>query len=103
MYFPSRIYNRIRLCKTYSISFIEVIDYSLFFKNKLKDARLFATLPRSGFNYCMLTLNIALDLSNGGSGEYKYANGAWETSNKHNTAFDIRCIKRKNERPKKPC
>ncbi len=38
---------------------------------------LFVTLTRSGFHYSMLTIQLALDLADGGSGEYYYADRGW--------------------------
>ena len=39
--------------------------------------RLYATLPRSGFHYTMLAVEIALDLANGGDGEYYFEREFW--------------------------
>lgn len=40
---------------------------------------LLASLPRSGFNYTRVVLNLALDLSEGGVGNYSYGDDHWFT------------------------
>jgi hypothetical protein len=49
----------------------------VFYASAYGQSRLFATLPRSGYNYLALMLHVALDLSRGGSGTYRYVDGAW--------------------------
>ena len=39
--------------------------------------RLYATLPRSGFHYLTLVMEIVLDLANGGDGNYSFAQNFW--------------------------
>lgn len=53
--------------------------------------RLFATLPRSGFHYMVLMVDVALDLNAGGSGAYRYCGGVFRSQGgRHDVALDWR-------------
>jgi len=53
--------------------------------------RLFATLPRSGFHYLALMIDVALDLKGGGSGAYTYDGGEFHSAGgRHDVALDWR-------------
>jgi hypothetical protein len=43
------------------------------------NVNMLATLPRSGFNWFKLMLNVAYDLSQGGDGDYHYKANSWVT------------------------
>ncbi|RMD84700.1 MAG: hypothetical protein D6808_06565 [Candidatus Dadabacteria bacterium] len=62
------------------ISVNEKFECIRFYFTAYGHKRLFATLPRSGYNYSIIMLNIAWDLAQGGTGEYYY-NGSVLTSN----------------------
>ena len=83
--------------KENDISLWDAFIYKLYFKYMIKGSRIYATLPRSGFSYSMLTINVAYDLSMGNNGEYEYVNSAWKSNVQLNTVLDISCMKRKND------
>ena len=66
-----------RLCLKTNLGLSQKIDCLNFYFTANGIDRLYATLPRSGFHYTMLAVEIALDLASGGDGEYFFEDEFW--------------------------
>ncbi len=51
-----------------------------FWTNSYGQRNLWATLPRSGQHWLELMMNVAYDITNGGTGYYGYVNGNWRVA-----------------------
>lgn len=66
-----------RLCLRTDLGLSQKIDCLNFYFTANGIDRLYATLPRSGFHYTMLAVEIGLDLASGGEGEYFFEGEFW--------------------------
>lgn len=68
----------------------QALAYQKFCNNGLGINNLCASLPRSGYNLLATSLSVAVDLEQGGNGEFNWKNGRWE----HPSEVFITCDKR---------
>lgn len=80
------------LCSVYKRDILirEALECVRFYFTAYGVRRALATLPRSGVNYMLLVFNIALDIAQGGTGDYYYQQKDWKSNYNIQASFDWR-------------